>query len=131
MKKDFGLWIDHKKAVIVNMMDGSIRTMLSGLEQVFPASGSHGFSGIGAKDFPAEDIHDRHMDKHLQLFYEQVAKTIQSPDHLYVFGPGEAKIEFTRVAGRLGAKVEAVEPADHLTDRQIVAKVRQHFVNAA
>mgnify|MGYP006285821889 CR=1 FL=1 len=131
MKNQIGLWIDHKKAVIVRMLDGSMETVLSGLENVFTASGSHGNAGIDAKYYPAEDIHDRHMAKMLEEYYERVARTLKTPDSVYVIGPGEAKIEFTHVLKKIGAKVEAVETADRMTDKQIAAQVRHHFAQIA
>ncbi len=131
MKKDFGLWIDHKKAVIVDLAHGSVKTIPSEIADVFPPSGSHGITGIGAKDYPAEDNRDRHIEKFLSLFYAKVAKEVSDSDRLFIMGPGEAKLEFTKNTPRLAATVDTIEATDKLTDRQILARVRHHFSQAA
>ena len=51
-------------------------------------------------------------------------------DAIQIFGPGEAKGELEKRIEREGlkARVLAVETADKMTDRQISAKVREHFL---
>jgi hypothetical protein len=46
-----------------------------------------------------------------------------------LFGPGEAKGELEKhlAAKGLGGRVVGFETVDKMTDRQIAAKVRQHF----
>ena len=130
MKKDFGLWIDHRKAVIVNLAHDSVKTITSEIADVFPPSGSHGITGIDAKDYPSEDHHDRHIEKYLTLFYAKVAKELSEPDRLFVMGPGEAKLEFAKNTPKLAATIDTFESTDKLSDRQILALVRQHFAQA-
>jgi hypothetical protein len=47
-----------------------------------------------------------------------------------IFGPGEAKGELTKRLEHEGLKghVLAIETVDKMTDRQIAAKVREHFL---
>ena len=54
---------------------------------------------------------------------------IKDAESILIFGPGEAKDELKKRLGekKLGARVEKVEPADKMTDKQISAKVREHF----
>jgi hypothetical protein len=128
MKNDIGLWIDHKKAVIVFLGDESVQTINSNLERVFSAGGSHGINS-GAKDFPAEDIRDRHIDKLRKEFYAKVSNIIKYPERLYIMGPGEAKVELTHHLKEDGYTniIEKVETSDKLTDNQILAKVKAFF----
>ena len=48
---------------------------------------------------------------------------------ILIFGPGEAKGELKkRLEGdKLGGRIVSIETVDKMTDRQIAAKVRQHF----
>jgi hypothetical protein len=52
---------------------------------------------------------------------------------MLLFGPGEAKGEFKKrlERHRLGARVAAMESADKMSDRQVVAKVREYFGHPA
>lgn len=47
----------------------------------------------------------------------------------FLFGPGEAKGELEKrlELAHYKGRVVGVEPADHMTDPQIVAKVREHY----
>ena len=49
---------------------------------------------------------------------------------ILLFGPGEAKGELKKRIERdkLGGRIVGVETVDKMTDRQIAAKVRQHFL---
>ncbi|MGH8502631.1 MAG: hypothetical protein ACREVE_09190 [Gammaproteobacteria bacterium] len=54
---------------------------------------------------------------------------IRDAESILLFGPGEAKDELKqRLEGNnLAGRVVGVETVDKMTDRQIAAKVRQHF----
>jgi hypothetical protein len=54
---------------------------------------------------------------------------IRDAESILIFGPGEAKVELKeRLEGsNLGGRVVGIETAEKMTDRQIAAKVRQHF----
>jgi hypothetical protein len=102
----------------------------SELDRVFSASGSHGITGQGAKDFPAEDIRDRHIIKLRNEFYAKVGNFIGHPNRLYIMGPGEAKTELIHHLNEAGnsSLIEKVETVDKLTNNQILAKVKTYFL---
>jgi hypothetical protein len=54
---------------------------------------------------------------------------MRDAESILIFGPGEAKGELKERLERnyLGGRIVAVEAVDKMTDRQIAAKVRQHF----
>ena len=66
---------------------------------------------------------------HLNIYYDAVIACIRDADSILIFGPGEAKGELEkRLASKgLSGRVVGVETVDKMTDRQIAAKVRQHF----
>ena len=55
--------------------------------------------------------------------------SIRDAESILIFGPGEAKGELKkRLEGdKLGGRIVSIETVDKMTDRQITAKVRQHF----
>jgi hypothetical protein len=73
---------------------------------------------------------DRKYQASLDRFYRRtVAATIGIPSIL-VLGPGEAKNELGKALDDADGVTERrvwIEPADKLTERQIVARVREFF----
>jgi 5-methylcytosine-specific restriction endonuclease McrBC GTP-binding regulatory subunit McrB len=125
MKKQAGLWIDHRKAVIVIIKDEveEIKKITSNMEKHVRFS-----SGDGSEDGSAEDVRDRQFGNHLNSYYDEVIAFIRDADFIQIFGPGEAKGELEKRIEHEGlkAKVLAIETVDKMTDRQISAKVRGH-----
>jgi hypothetical protein len=124
MDTHVGLWIDHRKAVIVFVRgeEEEIRTIPSGV-------GKHTRFKSGKSDEvgSAEDIADRKFGNELNSYYDGVVAAIRDAQSVRIFGPGEAKHELGQRMERAGLKklVSAVETADKMTDRQIAAKVRE------
>lgn len=128
MKKEVGLWVDHKKAVIVILTDRGeeTREIQSNLEkQVRFAGGSH---ADGSQS--AEDMRDRGFTNQLGRYYDDIIGCIRDAESIQIFGPGEAKGELEKrlESKGLGGRVVGIETVDKMTDRQIVARVRQHFL---
>jgi hypothetical protein len=125
MSKQVGLWIDHRKAVIVlNTDEGEeVKTIISGMEKHVR------FAGHAAEGGAGEDVSDRKFGNHLNSYYDEVIAVIRDADSIQIFGPGEAKGELEKRLESEGLKehVLAIETADKMTDRQIAAKVREHF----
>ena len=127
MKKVAGLWIDHRKAMIVVVSDGGEETkqIESGMEKHVRFSG-----GSRAEEGKADDQRDRQFAGHLNIYYDEVISHLRDAESILIFGPGEAKGELEkRLAGEgLSGRVVGIETVDKMTDRQIAAKVRQHFL---
>lgn len=133
MKKEIGLWIDHREAVLVILTEGTeeIRHITSNNEKHIRYSGrSHSKTPKGLKEVTAEDQRDRKFENQLNQYYEEVIAAIRDADTIQIFGPGEAKGELKKRIERDGLKVHmlVVETVDKMTDRQIAAKVREHFL---
>ena len=124
MSHDVGVWIDHKKAVIVSIGAGHVttRTLESDVRPHPHFSGSQ--EGGGEKKY--EERHSHELDR----FYDDVIRQLGEPDALLLFGPGEAKLQLKDRLGRSNAlsdRIVAVASTDKLTDPQIVAKVKEHY----
>jgi len=126
MKRQVGLWIDHRQAVIVTVANEGeeIKRITSNMEKhVRFASGS-------SEDGSAEDMRDRQFENHLNRYYDDVIAVIRDADSIQIFGPGEAKGELEKrlESKALGGRIVSMETVDKMTDRQIAAKVRQRFL---
>jgi hypothetical protein len=126
MIKGAGLWIDHRKAVIVIVSEAGeeIKEITSDMEKHVRFTG-----GTASEDGSTEDVRDRQFGKHLNRYYDRVIALIRQADSIQIFGPGEAKRELQKRLERAGLKdrILAIETVDKLTDRQIAAKVRGRF----
>ena len=126
MKNAAGLWIDHSKAVIVIVSDKGEETkqIESGMEKHVRFSG-----GSRSEQGGGEDQQDRQFTGHLNTYYDAVIAQLRDAESILLFGPGEAKGELEkRLANKgLGGRIVGIETVDKMTDRQIAAKVRQHF----
>jgi hypothetical protein len=132
MKTKVGLWLDHRKAVIVVVSDKGeeIKLMVSKVEKQRRRSGGSPLKGpYEALQVPADDSHEREFTGHLNIYYDAIIACIRDAEAILIFGPGEAKGELEkRLASKdLGGHIIGVETIDKMTDRQIAAKVRQRF----
>jgi stalled ribosome rescue protein Dom34 len=124
MKKTVGLWIDHKKAVIVfvTRKGEEIKLISSNIEK------HHRQSGVA---MPSDDVRQRELTEHLNSYYDEVVSCIRDADSILILGPGEAKGELKKRLEKdnLGGHIVGIETADKMTDPQIVAKVRGQFLD--
>jgi hypothetical protein len=133
MKKEVGLWVDHEKTVIVTIENEveKTREIRSNMEKhVRFSSSAPTKAPFASKGSTAEDIRDRQFDDHLGRYYEGIISLIRDADSIWIFGPGEAKIELENRMKHelLGARIVGIETVDKMTDHQIAAKVRDHFL---
>ena len=124
MQKTVGLWIDHKKAVVVFVdgRDTELKVISSDIEK------HHRQSGVAT---PADDIRQRALTGDLNRFYDEVIDCIRDTESILVLGPGEAKGELSKRLEKdnLGRRIVGIKTSDKITDKQIVALVRGYFLN--
>ena len=124
MKKQVGLWIDHRETVMVTVAgnDEEITRLASNMEKHVRFSGE-------AEQATAEDMRDHKFSGHLSKYYDQVIASIGDAESILIFGPGEAKGELEKRLEHkgLGGRIVAIETVDKMTDHQIAAKVRERF----
>jgi hypothetical protein len=131
MRREVGLWIDLHKAVIVTVIDEheETREIRSNIDRhVKPAIKRP----KGLEDSPeVKDIDDKkQIGSHWSGYYDGIVSMLRNADLIFIFGPGDAKIELKKRLDRvdLGGRIVSVEAVNKMTDRQIVAKVRQHYL---
>jgi hypothetical protein len=133
MKKEVGLWIDHRKTVIVAIENDVevIRNIKSNMEKhVRFSSGTHSKAHNNTQGSTAEDVRDRQFDNSLDNYYKGIISLIRDADSIWIFGPGEAKVELESLLKHenLGEHIVGIETVDKMTDNQIAAKVRDRFL---
>jgi len=134
MKRVVGLWIDHRKAVIVAVVGEGKEIILTMKSHMEPharfAGGSRSKGQHKSIEATAEDGQERRFEHHLNTYYDEVISHIGYAEAILLFGPGEAKAELKeRLESKgLARQIVGVETTDKMTDRQIAAKVRRHFL---
>jgi hypothetical protein len=137
MSKYVGIWIDHKKAVIVSSIhkEQSIVTVKSDVEGHYRLKGgSRSKTPYGPQDVSSESKREGRYKRHLREYYQRVIGMVRDAESILVFGPGEAKHEFAKELRRakdLSGKIAGIEAVDKMTEPQIAAKVKQYFISKA
>lgn len=132
MKKEVGLWISHRRAILVINLDQEeeIKRIASKLEKRVRYSGaSHSSDPNEPHNDASEDGRDQRYNTQLGHYYDRVISYLRDATSILILGPGMAKVELKKrlkLQG-LGEHIVAVKAADKMTDDQIVAEVRQHF----
>ncbi|NTW55479.1 MAG: hypothetical protein HGB20_00340 [Chlorobiaceae bacterium] len=133
MKKNTGIWIDHRDALVVSI-EGDETTVLhieSGADSHFKPSGGWKSSGTSVAQSVASEHADEERRKHqYHAFYKNIIKILGDSDAIVIFGPGEAKTELAKEmehAGTFQGKVRGVETLDRVTENQFIAHVKDFF----
>jgi len=133
MKKQTGVWIDSKQAIIV-ALDGKnekIETIESNVENRVhhDQEGDKG-SFMGSQHISSERTFEERKKHQMSDFVGEIISRINQADELFVFGPSEAKLRLKQEIEEnhsLKEKLKGVETADSMTENQIAAKVRDYF----
>jgi len=132
MKTTVGLWIDHRKAVIVTVSEKGeeTREIESHVEkQPGRLAGVRSTTPYESQLVQADDSNERKFTGHLHDYYDEVIARIRDAESILIFGPGEAKGELKKrlQRDRLGGRIVAMQTVDRMTDREIAAKTREYF----
>jgi len=141
MKKYVGLWLDHREAFVVYLLnnqpftDGNqetIERIESDIERRVRLSGGSRSpkTPYGPQEISVDGKQEDRIKGQLRKYYQEIIKRISDADRILILGPGEAKTELKKEIGKskqLAVKIKKIETADKMTIRQIAAKVREYF----
>jgi len=127
-----GLWIDHRRAVIVTVTKTGTELIevLSQAQRQRRRTGDSPLKGpYEAQQVPPDDARHSAFKVELDAYYDEVIEVLRGAEGILIFGPGVAKKELkSRLEGvKLGERILAVETADKMTDSEIMEKVRQRL----
>ena len=133
MNRKVGLWIDHRKAVIIFVAgeEEEMRVVKSNVQKhIQRDAGSRSGGSFESQAVPSDDRQQHTFTIHLKTYYDEVISCIRDAESILIFGPGEAKGELKKRLERkgLGGRVVGIETIDKMTDPQIAAKVRLYFL---
>ena len=127
-----GLWIDHRRAVIVTVSEnGEMKKRItSSIEKQLRRSGrSRPRPTYESRDAESDNSREREYRGQPADLYDEIIACISAATMILIFGSGEAKDELRK---RIEQKADAkrtvrLKTADQMTDEEIVAKVRRQF----
>lgn len=128
-----GVWIDHRKAIVVLFKGGEeeIVQIDSNAERPFASNAETDSKQLERPQgyIPGDKLDHKYMLQ-LNTYYDEVLKSLQGVGSLLILGPGEAKGEFQKrlKSQKFPAETVELQTADKLTDRQVAARVRQRFI---
>ena len=76
MKKQIGIWIDRRQAIVVSLTDSkeTIKTLVSEFEKHVPTTGGgRAPKPYGAQEIVAGDRVERRIEHHLDRYYDEVS----------------------------------------------------------
>lgn len=128
-----GIWIDtiHAHLVRLQQDEATIETIDSGIvpHERFEGEGKR-FTRVGSVYIDFEKNEERRFDQQMDNYLENVMTAVKDADELLIFGPAQTRI-------KLGKKIEknkqmhdikvVNEAAKDMSERQMIAHVRQHF----
>ena len=137
MKKQVGIWMNTDKAVLVSLLNGkeeNIQTIESEIE-----SRSHNpremkpGSRTGTVLMDVDKKMTQRKNHQMHEYFEKVMHSIASDTgEIYIFGPANTKKHFEKELkkhAQFNALKLEIESADKMTQPQMVAKIKQHFVH--
>ncbi len=141
MKKQSGIWVDVRKACIINLVEHgedfetTVHHLGSDIEESTAKGGSRSKTPWG----PQGGVTDRHLEERRhheeKHFFEAIIEAVDpETDELVIFGPSKAKhglLNAIEDHKHYHPKVVGVESADQMTEHQMEAWVRTYFKHPA
>jgi len=130
MDKNIGLWIDHKQAYLIRYERKKVETIPSNVEPRTHFSGGIRIGGTYNQGLDSELRYNDRYKTQLNKYFSRVATILQEADSIFIMGPGEAKLELKKTLEKnksLYKKLRKIEPADKMTENQMIAYVREFF----
>ena len=133
MKKLVGVWLDSKKAVLISLINDrkQVVTIESDIESRERYSGeSKRFGRFGQQYLNPEKHRKNKLREQLKVYTRRLQQALKPYDQIVLFGPSEMKNKLYREMQKNASDAEritGVESADHMSENQLVAWVRDYF----
>jgi hypothetical protein len=135
MGKKLGIWLDHEKAYLISLEGEQVHveTVQSKYETRVRYEGEgKNFRRVSGQMMHLMKKRQERQKHQIKDYFNDIINRFREVDSLYIFGPAKAGKELAKVVEknkRLKELPLRIEKADHMTENQIVARVRKHFIN--
>ncbi len=140
MQKNMGIWMDHKKAILVTLNEAgdtkSIHEIQSEIERHVRLSGGSRTKRTpwGPQQVASDSKMEARHRQQLGRFCQKIIEAVAGAYKIILMGPGEAKVQLKKAMDKSKALSESLvhmETCDKMTHRQIAARVREFFAPVA
>ena len=133
MKKQIGMWVDHREAILVKLSGADVETtrILSNCESQPRRASDQPTGNFESQQVQSDSTRERKRVADLNHFYDEVISQLKDVDSLLICGPGEARTELKKrleATSKSGAEI-TLKPADSMTEPKVVAMIRGHFLS--
>ncbi len=133
--KQTGVWIDGSKAVIITIENNkvNINTLAANIEHRGNLNDDEGDRGsfMGQQHISRENTFKRRERQDVKRYINEVAGQLNHADELYIFGSGEMRMELKKHIEQDSQikteMIKAVEPAQDMTENQMVDRVKRFY----
>lgn len=133
MKKQTGIWLDARQAFLIHLLDGKMehyQHIKSDFDEGRIKGGSRSSTPWGPQDTTSETKILERKKHQLSEYFERLKDQVLDSEALFLFGPSEAKKGLEKAIKEdknFKPALLAVEPADQMTQNQMIARVRKFF----
>lgn len=121
-KKVAAVWLDNEEALIIANNSGSETSSEFSVQEKVHSKESH---GSGSE----HSMHKSEQSNNLKYF-KSISNLLVSYEDIFLFGPGQSQEQFQNHLNEdthFKNKKISIGSAQHLTNPQMLAKVREHF----
>lgn len=133
MKKNIGIWIDTKKAVIIKLSNNghAVKKIVSKIETRERVEGEgKKYGRFGGQYLTYEKNRENKMKLQTNQFFKTLLKEIKTVDNIVLFGPSRMKNMLKKEINnniQLSKKLVGTFNSEAITKNQMVAWVKNQF----
>lgn len=129
-----GIWIDGSKAIIISFSEGE--KTVTEIEAEIDNPKYHEKEGdkgtfVGTHHVNKEKNFEERRRNQTEAFLEEVLDSLVNTDEIYIFGPGEIKVQLKKKIinnkNRIKGKLMAMDTADYISLNQMVAQTKEFY----
>jgi len=132
MKKQIGIWIDYKEAIIItlNGKNNNVITLPSKVEDFHLKGGARSKTPYGPMDVTSEKKHLERRKNQTEKYYSKIMELVKDVDEIFIMGPAEAKIGLRKKMAKTNSfspSIKGFETMDSVSENQKIARTRDFF----
>lgn len=133
MKKQTGIWLDLKQAIVITLFEDGYKLKI--IESEIQVKERYDgekkkFGRFGSQFLNDETKKKRRLEEQINKYLKRIFNEIKNVNEIVLFGPASLKrklAELIKSDRTMAEKLKAVKTADVMTQNQMVAWVKKFF----